>query len=186
MVLFKLNRKLSILKTTIHAKQFLLMSLNNKLFQMAVFINSPYIYCTKRRYSFQSLLIDNVSPTIWFDHHRYKVIYDKLHTESVLKILTKINGARGAAQREKKQKMDGRYCPPGEETEAFHHSYRFARGLHPRPFLTVTPLVPFLPRQPATQKRKKNMRQPLCRPLTILPMRKRDGGHNAQRTKTSV
>lgn len=62
--------------------------------------------------------------------------------------LGKVYGHRAVGQNEKKHEVDGRYRPPGEEeTEAFHHSSRFARGLHPRPFLTVTPPVPFLPRQ---------------------------------------
>lgn len=72
-------------------------------------------------------------------------------------LLTEVYGARRVGQSEKKHKVDGRYRPPGEETEAFHHSSRFARGLHPRPFLTVTPTVPFLPRQPGTKKAEKNM-----------------------------
>lgn len=73
-------------------------------------------------------------------------------------LLTEVYGGRRVGNCEKKQEVDGRYRPPGEETEAFHHSSRFARGLHPRPFLTVTPPVPFLPRQPATGKKKKSMK----------------------------
>ena len=73
----------------------------------------------------------------------------------VQRILTEVYGARRVGQSEKKHKVDGRYRPPGEETEAFHHSSRFARGLHPRPFLTVTPTVPFPPRQPETKRKKK-------------------------------
>lgn len=75
-------------------------------------------------------------------------------------LLTKVYGHRAVGQNEKKHEVDGRYRPPGEEeTEAFHHSSRFARGLHPRPFLTVTPPVPFLPRQPGTKKQKKKKKK---------------------------
>lgn len=77
-------------------------------------------------------------------------------------LLTKVYGHRAVGQNEKKHEVDGRYRPPGEEeTEAFHHSSRFARGLHPRPFLTVTPPVPFLPRQPGTKKNKKKYKEML-------------------------
>lgn len=59
----------------------------------------------------------------------------------------------GGEREQNDEKVDGRWRPSGEEIQAFHHSSPFLRGLHPRPFLTETPAVPFLPRQPETKKR---------------------------------
>lgn len=58
----------------------------------------------------------------------------------------------GGEREQNDEKVDGRWCPSGEETQAFHHSSLALRGLHPRPFLTATPAVPFLPRQAETKK----------------------------------
>lgn len=58
----------------------------------------------------------------------------------------------GESKQNDEKVVDGRWRPSGEETQAFHHSSLFLRGLHPRPFLTATPAVPFLPRQPETKR----------------------------------
>lgn len=62
----------------------------------------------------------------------------------------------GGEREQNDEKVDGRWRPSGEEIQAFHHSSRFLRGLHPRPFLTEIPAVPFLPRQPETKNKERN------------------------------
>jgi len=62
----------------------------------------------------------------------------------------------GGEREQNDEKVDSRWRPSGEETQAFHHSSLFLRGLYPRPFLTETPAVPFLPRQPETKKKECN------------------------------
>lgn len=63
----------------------------------------------------------------------------------------------GSEREQNDEKVDGRWRPSGEETQAFHHSSLSLRGLHPRPFLTATPAVPFLPRQLLKQKRARSL-----------------------------
>lgn len=62
----------------------------------------------------------------------------------------------GGEREQNDEKVDGRWRPSGEEIQAFHHSSRFLRGFHPRPFLTEIPAVPFLPRQPETKNEERN------------------------------
>jgi len=74
----------------------------------------------------------------------------------------------GGESEQNDEKVDGRWCPSGEETRAFHHSFPSLRGLHPRPFLTGTAAVPFPPRpQPATRKGSRSLAIEL--PVSLSP-----------------
>jgi hypothetical protein len=81
----------------------------------------------------------------------------------------------GGESEQNDEKVDGRWCcPSGEETRAFHHSSLSLRGLHPRPFLTATPAVPFRASSTCNEKRVAIVRIVRERGSSIVPRSSHD------------